>query len=343
MNTKIREFIGNTFYKGELKDANELLNIRSKEIINSKIALQFSFFNLIYSKETSCHITKSFINYQEINFIISLLSALQNVLNFDTILKGRKDYYKIAIISPYKAQVKCLTDKFLQSFPREYLEFIEINTIDSFQGREQDIVIISTVRSNSTHKYLKIGFLNDFRRMNVALSRAKFCCLVVGNSQTLVVNKYWNMFNNYCHDINSNFNFKEEKDARQENIEQLLKFGSLNKNNRKGEHSNEKTITSSVLIRDKKIVCLNKNNKVVIKKNDNSNYEINMFSQNEDEIIDLDIKESKEKFKIQYPNSNPIESNNRLYSLISQNNNIQAEQQVSEMKDNYFLYDLISK
>ena len=81
---------------------------------------------------------------------------------------------------------------------------IEINTVDSFQGQERDIVIFSTVRSNflNDDEYNKnhtgIGFLNDFRRMNVALSRAKYACYVIGNSNTLKNNSYWKKLIDYC-------------------------------------------------------------------------------------------------------------------------------------------------
>ena len=57
-------------------------------------------------------------------------------------------------------------------------DLIEVNTVDAYQGRE-DIVIISTVRSDG------IGFLSDYRRMNVAITRARNFLLVVGNQKCL--------------------------------------------------------------------------------------------------------------------------------------------------------------
>jgi senataxin len=63
---------------------------------------------------------------------------------------------------------------------------IEINTVDAYQGREKDIIIISTVRTEG------LGFLNDYRRMNVAITRARHFLWVVGNSRALKNNENWN-------------------------------------------------------------------------------------------------------------------------------------------------------
>jgi superfamily I DNA and/or RNA helicase len=71
---------------------------------------------------------------------------------------------------------------------------IEINTVDAYQGREKDIIIISCVRSSEEKS---IGFLNDYRRMNVAITRAKHFLWVVGNKRTLERNKNWRDFIDY--------------------------------------------------------------------------------------------------------------------------------------------------
>lgn len=65
---------------------------------------------------------------------------------------------------------------------------IEFNTIDGFQGREMDVIILSLVRSN---KNSKIGFLTDRRRMNVAITRAKYLLVVIGNIKTLKNDTFW--------------------------------------------------------------------------------------------------------------------------------------------------------
>jgi superfamily I DNA and/or RNA helicase len=59
---------------------------------------------------------------------------------------------------------------------------VEVNTVDGFQGREKEVIVISTVRSNDTRQ---VGFLADKRRMNVAVTRARRQCILIGNSETL--------------------------------------------------------------------------------------------------------------------------------------------------------------
>lgn len=89
----------------------------------------------------------------------------------------------IAVISPYKQQIYLLKEQ-LQHSPllQPYLSKISVNTIDSFQGQERDIVYISMTRSNTESK---IGFLSDIRRMNVAMTRARKKLVVIGDSGTL--------------------------------------------------------------------------------------------------------------------------------------------------------------
>ena len=76
---------------------------------------------------------------------------------------------------------------------------VEINTVDGFQGREKDIIIMSCVRSNDNGT---IGFLSDRRRMNVAITRAKHSLFVIGNSKTLNKDKNWREFIIYCKNLN---------------------------------------------------------------------------------------------------------------------------------------------
>ena len=82
---------------------------------------------------------------------------------------------QIGVITPYAAQARLLREKLPQ---RE----LEIDTVDGFQGREKEAIVISLVRSNERGE---IGFLSDLRRMNVAMTRARRKLLIVGDSATL--------------------------------------------------------------------------------------------------------------------------------------------------------------
>ncbi|OMO56477.1 hypothetical protein COLO4_35630 [Corchorus olitorius] len=90
----------------------------------------------------------------------------------------------IAVQSPYVAQVQLLRDR-LDEFPEA--AGVEVATIDSFQGREADAVIISMVRSNTLGA---VGFLGDSRRMNVAITRARKHVAVVCDSSTICHNTF---------------------------------------------------------------------------------------------------------------------------------------------------------
>ncbi|WP_423736088.1 AAA domain-containing protein [Chitinophaga caseinilytica] len=93
------------------------------------------------------------------------------------------NFPSIAVIAPYKEQIGLLREQ-LDHHPdlKIFGDRISVNTIDSFQGQERDVVYISMTRSNSDNK---IGFLSDIRRMNVAMTRARKKLVVIGDSATL--------------------------------------------------------------------------------------------------------------------------------------------------------------
>lgn len=99
----------------------------------------------------------------------------------------------IAVITPYAAQARYI---------RSLNEFhgIEIDTVDGFQGREKEVVIISCVRCNRDGE---IGFLGDTRRMNVALTRARRKLIVIGDSATLGNNEFYSHLLRYFEQIDA--------------------------------------------------------------------------------------------------------------------------------------------
>jgi ATP-dependent RNA/DNA helicase IGHMBP2 len=107
---------------------------------------------------------------------------------------------QIAIISPYSAQVKLLREKLKQ------LD-IEIDSVDGFQGREKEVVIVSLVRSNREGE---VGFLADTRRMNVALTRARRKLIVIGDSATITSHGFYQRMVEYFESIGAYHSVWEE-------------------------------------------------------------------------------------------------------------------------------------
>jgi len=101
-----------------------------------------------------------------------------------------KDKYtgiRIGIISPYAEQVRYIRSKIEDDEVLRALD-IEINSIDGFQGQEKDLIIISLTRSNDAGI---IGFLSDYRRLNVAMTRAKKKLVIIGDGATLSGNELY--------------------------------------------------------------------------------------------------------------------------------------------------------
>ncbi|WP_291912230.1 AAA domain-containing protein [Chitinophaga sp. CB10] len=137
-------------------------------------------------------------NPEEAAFLFRHLEIMANALaphytpeNFPT----------VAIISPYRQQIEVLKEQ-LAHYPalQPYKDRISINTIDSFQGQERDMVYISMTRSNTENK---IGFLSDIRRMNVAMTRARKKLVIIGDSATLSQLPFYADFIRYAEEQNS--------------------------------------------------------------------------------------------------------------------------------------------
>jgi superfamily I DNA and/or RNA helicase len=90
----------------------------------------------------------------------------------------------IGVISPYSGQTRLLSRKLRLA---EFYD-VDVATVDGFQGREKECIVFSAVRSNAGGL---VGFLNDWRRLNVAMTRAKAALIVVGSAATLKNDKHW--------------------------------------------------------------------------------------------------------------------------------------------------------
>jgi superfamily I DNA and/or RNA helicase len=130
-----------------------------------------------------------------------LIKHLTNLVNHLKTVYAINEFPCIAVISPYKRQVEVLKELMLSSAElQEVNSSIAINTIDSFQGQERDVVYISMTRSNPDNI---IGFLSDIRRMNVAMTRARKKLVVVGDSATLSRHSFYANFIAYAEDCNA--------------------------------------------------------------------------------------------------------------------------------------------
>lgn len=170
MNSLLMEFPNKEFYNGSLKSDSSVDDITINDILNSTYeeeALLFIDTSDIDSYgESHLKDSKSIINKIEANIAVDLAK------NYISAGVSEED---IGIISPYADQVKIIQDK----------TPVEVKTVDGFQGREKEIIIISTVRSNDNEN---IGFLKDLRRLNVAITRAKRKLIIIGHKDTLISN-----------------------------------------------------------------------------------------------------------------------------------------------------------
>ncbi|XP_052671463.1 probable helicase senataxin isoform X1 [Harpia harpyja] len=123
----------------------------------------------------------SFSNPQEVKLVVELIR---------TIKEKRKDLglRRIGIITPYSAQKKKIQEQLDRVFRNNSPG--EVDTVDAFQGREKDCIIVTCVRANSTKG--SIGFLASLQRLNVTITRARFSLFILGRLKTLMENKDWN-------------------------------------------------------------------------------------------------------------------------------------------------------
>ncbi len=166
MRQAIAGFSSNYFYKSLLKSAAHLFNTST----------HITFIDTAGSGYEEKHGPDgvSLQNEGELNIVRQLLETESLELSHT------------AFISPYSGQVAAAKDVLPSA--------IRMSTIDSFQGQEKENIILSLVRSNSDGD---IGFLKDYRRMNVAITRAKEQLFVIGDSATIGADRFYNEFLSY--------------------------------------------------------------------------------------------------------------------------------------------------
>ena len=192
MHDDIMNFSNYEFYNGKLQSAPEVADhtlrdlgyeLKGKKCFTDKSLdpehpIVFIDTKEMTAEERSLKGSNSYDNPVEMEVLLDIV---------DEALKSELKPEQIAVIAPYKDQV----DLFKK---HNNLENLEINTVDGFQGREKEVVLISLVRSNECNN---IGFLRDLRRINVALTRAKRKLIVIGDSSTVTKNETYDNLINY--------------------------------------------------------------------------------------------------------------------------------------------------
>lgn len=172
MRSSIASFSSEYFYGGELKTAENLNDESSHIFFYDTAGAGF--------EEAQGDGGKSLLNVGELDFTTKLIEYHKITLD------------DLAFISPYSSQV----EKAKNTLPSG----VKVSTIDSFQGQEKHTVIISLVRSNNEGV---IGFLKDYRRMNVAMTRAKEQLIIIGDSSTIGNDPFYEKLLNYIESIES--------------------------------------------------------------------------------------------------------------------------------------------
>ena len=184
MNRLLMKFPNEEFYDNNLKSDSSVDDININDILDSNQKEEALLFidtsDVDFDGETHLKDSKSIVNKLEADICVQIT---QDYLN-DGVEES-----DIGIISPYADQVKLIQE----NTP------VEVKTVDGFQGREKEIIIISTVRSN---EYGNIGFLKDLRRLNVAITRAKRKLIIIGNKDTLINNQTYERLIRFCEDRN---------------------------------------------------------------------------------------------------------------------------------------------
>lgn len=178
MNDTLMQFPNSQFYDNKLKTDKTIENITLNDIIDDDEDV-ISFIDtssMQDNAEKQLDSSNSYINMLEADICSGITS--------DYISKGL-NVEDIGIITPYNDQVELISQK----------TPVEVNSVDGFQGRQKELIIISTVRSNNRNE---IGFLNDLRRLNVAITRARRKLIIIGNKNTLSSNKTYKQLIKYA-------------------------------------------------------------------------------------------------------------------------------------------------
>jgi len=197
MNEKINNFPSCEFYECKVKTHKSVKDITIKDLgiaedgsfgKNEPVVFFDTCGKFMEKKKNS---SPSRYNPKEAEFVVALVEKLLSA--------GAKEEH-IGIITPYKDHEEYIK-RIIEN--EKEMENVEVKSVDGFQGREKEIIILSLVRANEKEE---IGFLNDIRRLNVAITRAKRKLIIIGDAKTLSINK---TYQNLIEYIKKNGKFTE--------------------------------------------------------------------------------------------------------------------------------------
>lgn len=197
MNDEIMRFSSEWFYGGMLQSAPE---VKYRSILDFDTPIEWINTEGMDCNEEFVGENYGRINKPEAELSIAQLKEYITKIGRERFLSERID---VGLISPYKAQVQYLRRLVRNdAFFKPYRQAITINTFDGFQGQERDVILISLVRANEEGQ---IGFLNDLRRMNVAITRARMKLIILGDASTLTRHAFYKKLYGYIESLHESY------------------------------------------------------------------------------------------------------------------------------------------
>lgn len=193
MNEELMRFSSDWFYNGLLQAAPEVKHRSLLDDIDDALVWIDTAEYLDDNHEQFVGSSYGRINKAEAQLTLQALHDYAQRFGRHRLLEERIDF---GIISPYRAQVQYLRSLIKRDdYLRPLRKQITVNTVDAFQGQERDVVLVSLVRANDEGQ---IGFLNDLRRMNVAITRARYKLIILGSATTLCKHKFYKKLFDCC-------------------------------------------------------------------------------------------------------------------------------------------------
>ncbi|TXG56678.1 hypothetical protein EZV62_017991 [Acer yangbiense] len=205
MHPSISSFPNSKFYLDQISDGQNVeKESYRKQYLPGQMFGPYSFINIFGGKEEHGNAGCSLRNMVEVSAVVIIVQKLYKAWN------GSKKKLSVGVVSPYNGQVVAIQQKLGRKYENRDGFSVRVKSVDGFQGSEEDIIIISTVRSNSSGS---IGFLSKLQRVNVALTRARHCLWILGNERTLTrSNSVWGTLVRDAKYRRCFFNADEDKD-----------------------------------------------------------------------------------------------------------------------------------